>query len=48
MLYAPIAMVIIDTHTMAGNIMFLNNLSILDLIFNEGRYAVDYLKKQTL
>jgi len=27
---------------------FLNNLSILDLIFNEGRYAVDYLKKQTL
>ncbi|WP_396208951.1 WbqC family protein [Flavobacterium sp.] len=27
---------------------FLNNLSILDLLFNEGRYAVDYLKKQTL
>lgn len=27
---------------------FLNNLSILDLLFNEGRHAVDYLKKQTL
>lgn len=27
---------------------FLNNLSILDLLFNEGRYAVDYLKKQQL
>jgi hypothetical protein len=27
---------------------FLNNLSILDLLFNEGRYAKDYLKKQTL
>ena len=25
---------------------FLNNLSILDLLFNEGRYAVDYLEKQ--
>lgn len=27
---------------------FINNLSILDLLFNEGRYAVDYLKNQTL
>lgn len=27
---------------------FYNNLSILDLLFNEGRYAVDYLKKQKL
>ncbi len=27
---------------------FLNNLSILDLLFNEGRYALDYLRKQTL
>lgn len=27
---------------------FLNNISILDLLFNEGRYALDYLKKQTL
>ena len=25
---------------------FLNNLSILDLLFNEGRYALDYLKNQ--
>jgi len=27
---------------------FLNNLSILDLLFNEGRYAMDYLKNQKL
>ncbi|MEK6450719.1 MULTISPECIES: WbqC family protein [Myroides] len=27
---------------------FLNNLSILDLLFNEGRHAVDYLKRQEL
>jgi hypothetical protein len=27
---------------------FINNLSILDLIFNEGKYAMDYLKEQTL
>jgi WbqC-like protein len=27
---------------------FLNNLSILDLLFNEGRYASDYLKRQSL
>lgn len=27
---------------------FINNLSILDLLFNEGRYAVGYLKNQTL
>ncbi|RYJ42161.1 WbqC family protein [Flavobacterium beibuense] len=27
---------------------FINNLSILDLLFNEGRYAMDYLKSQTL
>jgi len=27
---------------------FINNLSILDLLFNEGRYALDYLKKQSL
>lgn len=27
---------------------FLNNLSVLDLIFNEGRYALDYLRKQSL
>lgn len=27
---------------------FINNLSILDLLFNEGRYALDYLKQQKL
>ena len=27
---------------------FINNLSILDLLFNEGRHAVDYLKQQSL
>jgi hypothetical protein len=27
---------------------YINNLSILDLLFNEGRYALDYLKKQAL
>jgi hypothetical protein len=27
---------------------YLNNLSILDLLFNEGRYALDYLKSQQL
>ncbi len=27
---------------------YLNNLSILDLLFNEGRYALDYLKTQPL
>ena len=27
---------------------FLNNLSILDLIFNEGRYALEYLRRQQL
>lgn len=27
---------------------FINNLSILDLLFNEGRHAVDYLKLQKL
>jgi hypothetical protein len=26
---------------------FLNNLSVLDLLFNEGKFALDYLKKQT-
>ena len=27
---------------------FLNNLSVLDLLFNEGRFALDYLKEQKL
>lgn len=26
---------------------FLNNLSVLDLLFNEGKFALDYLKKQS-
>jgi len=27
---------------------FINNLSVLDLLFNEGKFAMDYLKSQTL
>ena len=27
---------------------FINNLSVIDLLFNEGKYAMDYLKKQDL
>lgn len=27
---------------------FLNNLSVLDLLFNEGKFAMDYLKNQVL
>jgi hypothetical protein len=27
---------------------FLNNLSVLDLLFNEGKFALDYLKNQNL
>lgn len=27
---------------------FLNNMSILDLLFNEGKYALEYLKNQKL
>lgn len=27
---------------------FLNNLSVLDLLFNEGKFAMDYLKNQTV
>jgi hypothetical protein len=27
---------------------FINNLSVLDLVFNEGKFAVDYLKSQSL
>ena len=27
---------------------FINNLSILDVLFNEGRYAMEYLKNQSL
>jgi hypothetical protein len=27
---------------------FINNLSVLDLLFNEGKFAMDYLKSQTI
>ena len=27
---------------------FINNLSVLDLLFNEGKFAMDYLKNQKL
>ena len=27
---------------------FINNLSVLDLLFNEGRFALDYLKGQQI
>ena len=27
---------------------FINNLSILDLLFNEGRFALEYLKEQEI
>ena len=36
------------TQVFGGKHGYLNNLSILDLLFNEGRYALDYLKKQEL
>ena len=36
------------TQVFGDKMGFLNNLSILDLLFNEGRYALDYLKKQSL
>lgn len=41
-LFEPYTQVFDDKHG------FINNLSILDLLFNEGRYAVDYLKQQQL
>ena len=27
---------------------FINNISVLDLLFNEGKYAMDYLREQTI
>ena len=27
---------------------FINNLSVLDLLFNEGKFALDYLKSQKI
>lgn len=40
--FAPYTQVFGDKHG------FLNNLSVLDLLFNEGRFALDYLKNQKL
>lgn len=40
--YQPYTQVFGDKHG------FINNLSILDLLFNEGRFALDYLKSQQL
>ncbi len=40
--FEPYAQVFDDKHG------FINNLSILDLLFNEGRHAIDYLKNQTI
>ena len=39
-IFAPYTQVFGDKHG------FINNLSILDLLFNEGRLALDYLKSQ--
>ena len=36
------------TQVFADKQGFISNLSILDLLFNEGRFALDYLTKQTL
>ncbi|WP_025124442.1 WbqC family protein [Myroides odoratimimus] len=41
-IYTPYIQVFDEKHG------YLNNLSILDLLFNEGRHAIDYLKKQSL
>lgn len=40
--FEPYTQVFVEKHG------FINNLSILDLLFNEGRYAMDYLKNQKL
>ena len=36
------------TQVFGGKHGYLNNLSVLDLLFNEGRYALEYLRKQEL
>ncbi len=41
-LFEPYPQVFDDKHG------FLNNLSVLDLLFNEGKFAMDYLKNQTI
>jgi len=40
--FAPYTQVFDDKHG------FFNNLSVLDLLFNEGKFAMDYLKNQVL
>jgi len=35
------------TQVFGGKHGFINNLSVLDLLFNEGRFALDYLKEQS-
>lgn len=41
---------VFDTYTQVfdDKYGFINNLSVLDLLFNEGKYALEYLKKQQL
>ncbi|PJJ11073.1 WbqC-like protein [Flavobacterium sp. 1] len=41
-LFEPYTQVFDDKHG------FLNNLSVLDLLFNEGKFAMDYLKNQAI
>lgn len=41
-LFEPYTQVFDDKHG------FLNNLSVLDLLFNEGKFAMDYLKNQSI
>ena len=41
-IFEPYTQVFDDKHG------FINNLSVLDLLFNEGKYAMDYLKQQKL
>jgi hypothetical protein len=41
-IFEPYTQVFDDKHG------FINNLSVLDLLFNEGKYTVEYLKKQKL
>ena len=40
--FEPYTQVFVEKHG------YINNLSILDLLFNEGRFALDYLKNQQL
>ena len=40
--FEPVTQVFGEKHS------YLNNLSNMDLLFNKGRYALDYLKKQQI